>query len=165
MPWTRAVLSKRSLVHGVPNLRLPLLDSLAAPLAFQWGILKGCGSTACRVGWDLDVGEAFEGATSPLGGLPHQLGIVADTVNAALEHGYQCLSGLVWSPLVDGVVRVDKEGADVVQLRFSLADIGGHDVCEFEEVEQQRLGHALELERLIILGAVFGCEVGDSLVF
>lgn len=65
--------------------------------------------------------------------------------------------------LVEDVVDVDEDGAQVLDLVFGVRGVPRHDACEFEEVEQQGLCKLLKLKSAVLrLGVlcVSGCSRG-----
>jgi hypothetical protein len=93
------------------------------------------------------------------------------------------LAGLVGAILVEGVVDVEEQGLEVGDFRGAVVDIDGEGARELEEVEEEGLDEALELEGVVgvgdvpaveggagggvvaLAGGVGGCEVLDAGLF
>lgn len=77
----------------------------------------------------------------------------------------------MWPVLVEDVVHVDEDCAQVVDLGLCVGGAARHDARQLEEVEQQRLGEALELKGAVVVlgvfvgGGVCGGQVVDALFF
>lgn len=73
--------------------------------------------------------------------------------------------------LVEDVVDVDEEGAQVLDLGLGVGGALRQDARQLEEVEEQRFGEALELKGAVVVLGVFGgggaCrgQVVDALLF
>lgn len=73
--------------------------------------------------------------------------------------------------LVEDVVDVDQDGARVGNLGLGIARVARQRADQLEEVEQQRLGQALELKGAVVVLGIFGAgggccwEVLDALLF
>lgn len=63
--------------------------------------------------------------------------------------------------LVDGVVHVDQDCLYVGDLGSDAIRVDARDAYELEEIEQDRLGHALEVQGAVAVVVCFGC--GDKL--
>lgn len=57
--------------------------------------------------------------------------------------------------LVEDVVHINKNGAQVLDLGLCVGGAARHDARQLEEVEQQRLGQALELKGAVVVLGVF----------
>lgn len=81
--------------------------------------------------------------------------LTARLVEMALHDGDGRLAGLVGAVLVEDVVHVDEEGAEVGDLGLGVRGHARQDAGELEEVEQQRFGESLELEgAVVVLGVL-----------
>lgn len=67
--------------------------------------------------------------------------------------------------LIEDVVHVDEDCAQVLDLGLCVGGAARHDARQLEEVEQQRLGEALELKgAVVVLGVLVGGRVGGGQV-
>lgn len=73
--------------------------------------------------------------------------------------------------LVEDVVDVDEDCAQVLDLGLCVGGAARHDAGELEKIEQQRFGEALELKGAVVVFGVFGVggaccgQVVDALLF
>lgn len=94
-----------------------------------------------------------------------------DAVEVVLHHLNRRLARLVRPVLVESVVGVDEERAQIRHLGLGVGGAAGEDASELEEVEEERFRKALELEGAVVVFCVAGCggerggEVCDSLFF
>lgn len=98
-------------------------------------------------------------------------GLGARAVQVLLHQRNGRLARLVRAVLVEDVVEVDEEGAQVLDLGLGVRGVARERAVELEEVEEEGFGEALELEGavevLCVLVAGLGGrgEVGDALFF
>lgn len=80
----------------------------------------------------------------------------ARAVQMVLHHLNGRLSRLVRPILVEDVMHVDEERAQVLDLGLGVGGTARQGAGQLEEVEQQRLGQALELKGPVVVLGVFG---------
>lgn len=73
-------------------------------------------------------------------------GLIADLVKASLHGLDELLLRLMRTILVAGVVYVDEDGLDILGFLGGAIRVDAGDTYEFEEVEEDGLGEALEVE-------------------
>lgn len=86
-------------------------------------------------------------------------------VQAGLHSLNELLLGLVRPVLIAGMMYIDEDGLDVFCLFSGAIRIDACDTYEFEEIEQNGFGEALEVESAvtIIVRGVRGIAVGSGL--
>jgi hypothetical protein len=144
-----AARSRKRGIHGPPQLLLPLLPD-RLPIDFT-----NTTSTTYRRRRRHGDSQAPE----PLQHPPRLVDLAPDgdrlppgAVEVLLHHLGGRLARLVGPVLVEGVVHIDEERAYVVYLGLGLGGARGEDAGELEEVEEEGLDEALELEGAVAVG-------------
>lgn len=137
-----------------PDLSTVVIPSFRiwSPILQHWHVhplLLDSGRAWC---WCVNAPEALQHPLCLVGDGVDGGGLVADLVQAGLHGLDETLAGLVGPVLVDAVVDVDQYVLNVVSLLVQAVRVDTRDAGELEEVEQGRLGEALEVEGALAVG-------------